>query len=51
MGKAVIAALSVLPVVAMFFGGGVWWVRALSAAVFSAALLPPHSTIHAQVPT
>ena len=39
MGKVAIAALSVLPVLAMFAGGGVWWVRALSAAVFSVALL------------
>ena len=40
MGKVAIAALSVLPVLAILFGGGVWWVRALSAAVFSVALLP-----------
>ena len=39
MGRAVIAALSVLSVLAIFFGGGVWWVRALSAAVFWVALL------------
>ena len=39
MGKVAIAALSVLPVLAILFGGGVWWVRALSAAVFSVALL------------
>ena len=40
MGKGVITALSVLPVLAIFAGGGVWWVRALSAAVFTVALLP-----------
>jgi hypothetical protein len=40
MGRAVITALSVLPVLAVFAGGGVWWVRALSAGVFSVALLP-----------
>ena len=40
MGKAVITALSVVPVLALFAGGGVWWVRALSAGVFSVALLP-----------
>ena len=39
MGRVVIAALSVLPVLALFVGGGVWWVRALSAAVFWVALL------------
>jgi hypothetical protein len=40
MRKALIASVSVLPVLALFAGGGVWWVRALSVAVFSVALLP-----------
>lgn len=40
MGKAVITVLSVLPVLAIFAGGGEWWVRALSGAVFSVALIP-----------
>jgi hypothetical protein len=40
MRKVMITALSVLPVLAFFSAGGVWWVRALSAGVFSFALLP-----------
>lgn len=40
MRKVLITMLSVLPVLALFAGGGVWWVRALSAGVFSVALLP-----------
>ena len=40
MAKVAITVLSVLPVLAIFAGGGVWWVRALSAGVFSVALLP-----------
>jgi hypothetical protein len=40
MGKVAITVLSVLPVLAVFSGGGVWWVRALSAGVFSVALIP-----------
>ena len=40
MHKVLITVLSVLPVLAIFAGGGVWWVRALSAAVFSVAMLP-----------
>jgi hypothetical protein len=40
MRKVLITALSVLPVLAFFSAGGVWWVRALSAGVFSVALLP-----------
>jgi hypothetical protein len=40
MRKVLITVLSVLPVLAIFAGGGVWWVRALSVAVFSVALLP-----------
>jgi len=40
MGKALITVLSVLFALAVLAGGGVWWVRALSAAVFSLALLP-----------
>jgi hypothetical protein len=40
MGRVVITALSVLPVLAFFASGGVWSVRALSAGVFSLALLP-----------
>jgi hypothetical protein len=40
MRKALISALSVLPVLALFAGGGEWWVRALSVAAFSVALLP-----------
>jgi hypothetical protein len=40
MGKVLITVLSVAPVLAILVGGGVWWVRALSAAVFSLALLP-----------
>jgi hypothetical protein len=37
--KTLIAALSVLPVLAILVGGGEWWVRALSGAFFSAVLL------------
>jgi hypothetical protein len=40
MGKALITVLSVLFAMAVLVGGGVWWVRALSAASFSLALLP-----------
>jgi hypothetical protein len=40
MRKVLITALSVLPVLAIFSGGGVWWVRTLSAGVFSVALIP-----------
>jgi hypothetical protein len=40
MRKVLITALSVLPVLAFFSAGGVWWVRALSAGVFSVALIP-----------
>jgi len=40
MRKVLLTALSVLPVLAIFSGGGVWWVRALSAGVFSVALIP-----------
>ena len=40
MRKVWITALSVLPVLAILSVWGVWWVRALSAAAFSAALLP-----------
>ena len=40
MGRVVITVLSVLPVLALFAGGGVWWVRALSAGAFSVAVLP-----------
>jgi hypothetical protein len=40
MRKVLITVLSVLPVLAILAGWGVWWVRALSAAVFSLALLP-----------
>jgi hypothetical protein len=40
MRRVLITALSVLPVLALFSAGGVWWVRALSAAAFSVALLP-----------
>jgi len=40
MGKVVTTVLSLLPALAIFAGGGVWWVRALSVAVFSVALLP-----------
>jgi hypothetical protein len=40
MREVLITALSVLPVLAFFSGGGVWWVRALSAGVFSVALIP-----------
>ena len=40
MRKVLITVLSVLPVLVVFVGGGVWWVRALGATVFSAALLP-----------
>ena len=40
MAKALITVLSALFAMAVFVGGGEWWVRALSAAVFSLALLP-----------
>jgi hypothetical protein len=40
MRRALATVLSVLFALAVFSGGGVWWVRALSAAVFSMALLP-----------
>jgi hypothetical protein len=40
MGKTLSSVLSALFVLALFAGGGVWWVRALSAASFSLALLP-----------
>lgn len=40
MGKVLITVLSVLFALAVFAGGGAWWVRALSGAVFSMALLP-----------
>ena len=40
MGRVLITVFSVLTVLAIFAGGGVWWVRALSLAVFSVALLP-----------
>ena len=38
--RKVLTVLSVAPVLAILVGGGVWWVRALSAAAFSLALLP-----------
>ena len=40
MSKVLITVFSVLPVLAIFVGGGEWWVRVLSGAVFSVALLP-----------
>jgi len=40
MGKTLSSVLSALFVLALFAGGGVWWVRALSVASFSLALLP-----------
>ena len=40
MSKVLITVFSVLPVLAIFAGGGEWWVRVLSGAVFSVALLP-----------
>jgi hypothetical protein len=40
MRRMLTTVLSVAPVLAILVGGGVWWVRALSAAVFSLALLP-----------
>lgn len=39
MGKVLITVLSVLPVLAILVGGGVWWVRAVSAAAGSIVLL------------
>src|SRR4249919_2729392 len=39
MRKLLIAVLSVLPVLAILVGGGDWWVRALSAAAGSIALV------------
>jgi hypothetical protein len=40
MGKALMTVLSALFAMTVFVGGGEWWVRALSAAFFSLALLP-----------
>lgn len=40
MRRVLITVLSVAPVLAILVGGGVWWVRALSAAVFLLALAP-----------
>jgi hypothetical protein len=40
MSKTLATVLCVLPVLVLLAGGGEWWVRALSAGVFSLALLP-----------